>query len=453
MEKFYLAFIFTPFVLGLGLFSLSRFFNKSIVSLGSMAALLWMLIVGYFFYNFYFMGMDSLTMDWGFLGYSGFPIGMRINSLSLLCSLVNSILLLLTTIFLNTKEREGKEGSLYLAFILMGFVNCALMAKSLYTFFILNEIIFLIHYFCCCRLFPKEKIVLMRVLNTVAAITLFLIILYTGQKGHGFIVFFNMLESGLTSDKKMVFFGILFYFAIKLFFFPLYRKNTKKSDSLDVVNNLFVGNAVLILYIYAFRQYVVDVFPAEFNVHVSLMAIFFTIFSAVFCIFSLFLKNFLHKQNSIKKALVCLMLGAFLSFDKEVYTGIFTLLFSHIFGMVAFYVFFDGRQPDSTKCSRKESFLLAVIIYSLIFFPLSGNFVGFCKILLGYKSIHLYSLLFVFISAFFLFITLIKEFFKFLEKEFSEKSLLAKESGIVASICLIIIFLIGICPEFVEHFM
>ena len=447
-------FVFMPFLLALGLLLLEKVLNKPVSSFGLYAGLLWVLVTGYFFYSFSLMDVNPVTMEWKYLSYSGFVVGITINSFNLFFSIVNSILLLLTIVSINSKKNITVEPmSIYMAFIATGFVNCAFMAKSLYTFFMASEIVFLFHYFCCCRVFSKDKIMLMRILNTTAAVILFLIILLAGSKEYDWSVYFGIFDSARISDKKVIALGAALCFAIRLFFFPFHRRSLKDDNSWDIVNELFVGNMVLGLLIYSFKKYVIDIFSTEFSGHVALAALIFAICSSVFCIFSLFAKNFLQKHFLIRKSLICLMLGAFLSFDNDVYMGIFTLLISHIFGMFALYVFFDGREAGSKKYSNQEIFLLAAVIYSLVYFPLSGGFVGFYKILLGYKSIHLYSLFFIFTGLFFLFITLMKDFLNFLKEGIAEKNLLHGNAIAVISICLMIIFLIGANPMLVEHFM
>ena len=173
---------------------------------------------------------------------------------------------------------------------------------------------------------------------------LFLIVLHVGKKGYDIAAFFDTGGAGLTDEKKWVFFGMTFYFMIKLFFSPFHGQNSKDGNSLNMVNNFFVGNIVFILFVYSFKQYVIDICPVEFRSHVPIAASVFSIGSCVFCIFSLTAKKLLNKQFLIKRSLACLMLGAFLSFDKEVHMGIFTLLISHVFGMAALYAFFDGKK-------------------------------------------------------------------------------------------------------------
>ena len=444
MEKLYLAFVFMPFVLGALLFLLTR---RSVNPVGSLAwgtALLWIVFVGHFAYQFSSTSMNVFATGWGHLNYSEFFIGMEVDFLSLIFSIINSILLLLTMVSISVQKDGQKSGLVCLAFVVTGLVNCAFMATSLYTFFILSEVIFLIHY--ACRVLSKEKVMLMRVLNTVAITVLFLIILYVGDKGGAL-----EWDGELTPIKKLVFFGMVLYFATKLFFFPFY--GNPNSHPLNVINNLLVGNTAFFLYIYGVKKYVIDIFPVEYKEHASLVAFAFAVLSGAFCMLSVGTRNFGNRQFFINKSLTCLMLGAFLSFDEKVDMGIFTLLISHVFVMIAFQAFFDGRKSPSLKYSKKEAFLLAVIFYSLAFFPLSGNFIGFCKILSGYKSMNLYALFVIFIGVLFLLMALMKEFFKLLEEGFSEKILLHKGRLAVISICLAIVFLIGTSPMIFENIM
>ena len=448
MGTIYLAFIFMPFILSLGLFLSGRKSQKLIAPMALGAGLLWMILAGYSFYQFSFSGMNFFTIDWKYLSYLGFSIGMKINFSNLLLATVNSILLLITIMLLNPKDGDGSTERVCLAFVVTGVVNCALMAKSLYTFFILSEVIFLIHY-CCYRIFSKEKIVLVRVLNTIVSVILFLIILRLGRDGYDF----STLGADVMSFQGGMFFGILLYFLVKLFLFPFHGQSKDEDNSLGIINNILVSNAVFILYVYGFKQYVIDIFPSEFKIYASSGVLVLTMGGVIFCILSMLVKNFLDKQILIKRSLTCLMLGAFLSFNKDVYAGIFTVLISYIFSMIAFYIFFHGKESRSDKYSKKEAFFLAVILYSLAFFPLSGGFIGFCKMLLGYKSIHFYSLGIIFLGLLFLFITLMKIFFKLLEEGFSEKNALSEKATTVISICLMVIFFIGINPILFGYFM
>ena len=454
MEKIYLIFLFMPFALGSAVFWVGKILNKPSSSFGLSAGLLWMLVTLGFFGHFYFEGKNFLVINWEILSVTGFSLGMKINLLNLLFSVVNSILLLLAIIFISGQEGSNKAASICIGFFMTGLVTCALMAKSLYTFFILSEIIFLIHYFYGCQILSKGKIILTRTVNSIAAMILFFIVLYVGEKGYGFMTFFNVLTPELELDKKLIFLGLTLYFIIKLFFFPLHGKSSNVDNPLSVINNFFVEHIALILFVYGLKQYVVDTFPLEFKNYVSTATFVFAIGSSFFCIASLMEKNLLGKKFWIKKSLICLILGAFLSFDQEVYMGIFTLLICHIFGMIALYAFFNGKKTNGvTGYSKKEMLVLAAILYSLSFLPLSGNFVGFCKILLGYKSIHLYSLFFIVIGLFFLFMNLAKEFFKLSEEKMFAENLLHKNATVVVTACLAIIFLIGFNPMIIEHFM
>ena len=142
MEKVYLIFFLMPFILGSASFFWEKILNRSAVSFGCWASLLWILVSGFFVNHFYLMDMEFFIIGGEYLTYAGFPVGAKVNFLNFLFSIINSVLLFLTIIFLGGKDGSGKAVGICVAFVMMGVVNCALMAKSLYTFFILSEIIF-----------------------------------------------------------------------------------------------------------------------------------------------------------------------------------------------------------------------------------------------------------------------------------------------------------------------
>ena len=453
MEKFHLIYIFMPFVLGSILCLFEKVFLKNILLLKIFSSLILMIVAGCFSYYFSFLGAFAFDIDWEILHYPGFVFGIKIEPFGIFFSIVNSILLFLTIIFLGSKKQNGGPSGVFIAFVLTGLANCAFMAKSLYTFFILSEMIFFIHYFCCCQIYPKEKLVFMRILNTFAAIVLFGAMLYMAKEGHGLMEFFESEKSSLNMEKIGVFSSIVIYFIIKLFFFPFVGEKSKDNGSLNVVNNVILENTVLMLFVYKFKKYIIDIFPVELTEDVSSIMLVFVGMSCAICALLSASKSFLRKKVLTKHALICLMLGAFFSFNVDVDRGIFILLTCSVFCMVALYFFFDGKYSSSKKFSNKEMLLLAIILCSLMFFPFSGNFIGFLKILWGYKSVQPYFLFLIFPGLMFLFMSWSKEFFLLMEEGFAEKRFLSISSIALVSICLLIIFFIGLNPMMSEYLM
>lgn len=421
MDILFINLLFLPFLISLLLLTFKKNSFASESSLGRFVfPLIWFLFT-LFFTTILLQGDDKfLSLSWIYSGHLPYTMEMHIIPLRSVLIAFMALLLLLNLIFINTRgggSDTTRRTSLF--FIMTGLGGWAVVADSIYLFFILSEVLFLIHFLITIKTANSSSLGRMVYCNIAAQIILILVML---EKGRGGILPFSLDLVGIGS-----------YFAIKLFLLPLSVQGSIYGKPIEQV--------LFIIFIHGFKKYVVDAFPQELIHQVLWITTVCAVIHLFFYILAARSNSIEEKQSFMLKALAALMIGAFFSFNMGVHVGIFTLLIGQVLSLFALFVLFSR--------SKGQKSLFFLVLYTLSFLPLSSNFIGFYKIILGYKSIHLYPLLIIFAGFFFLLLTLIKMFSSYTSTD-GEKS---SAGGIrfIAWTCLAVNFLMGLFPSAMDR--
>ena len=460
MNFLYVIFICLPSVFGILSLPIRRVYKNSLSFYDIFSSILWMFFCFFMLLRTYSGSPSFFILESA--SHLKLTFELEIDTLKALLISVSSILLFLNMIVVNSDRLRTKENNSFFAFVFLGLVNIGIMAKSFYGFFIVTEFLFLIYYIYCCQTSKVQKngLNLMRYLNLAASAIFISVMLYLGEKSYllngsfnldvDMVKSLNLGSEGILSPQAIVFWGMAFYFFIKLSIFPFYSWSLELSHPSNFVNNLLVSNTTLILFVYSFKKYIVEIFP-EVSRENMIFIVFICMFSYLyFHILSIRAKTLTEKIFLMRASCAGLMVGAFFVANKGVDGGVYILLISQVFALTGLYILVYNDEPSSNL----QRILLAITLYALAFFPLSGGFVGLYKIVLGYRSIAFYFPILVLLGLLFSLINMIKLFLPFYTKEIRQDSVIYKKVPIfVASICLAIIFVIGIRPMILDIFI
>ena len=442
MKTLFYIYIFLPFAKSLTVFlrqdASDRFHQSKTIVAGLILVI----------YSIYFPSMLSLSGQDHFSlgqenGYLGLTFKFKVDPLNSFLICVNTIMLFLVSFsIIGRKDYKKDIFNIFISSFIVALANGAMLADSLYTFFIFGELIFLIGYIYHCRISKNETLVVMRYSGFIASLILIIVMLYLKKSNSSLdlseMSFLNLKKEDGAISTSFMLWGMMLYFLIKLLLFPFLPNKKNISKSLNIVNDFLIPQTIFILFIYNLKKYVIDVFPETLKEYSSPMISCCAIGYVIFNLFAFRSRSILQQQLLIRKGIVLLILGAFLGFNNSANIGGFILLTGQSFALLAFYIVSSSDLFQSPKGMRNGIILLAAVLCALNCFPLTGSFIGLYKIITGHQGAHISLLILIFLGLLLSLFTSVRWFLLFTnDKNMHTRNLISNKHVCCHCSCLL----------------